>query len=135
MARIIAAIIAGYAVWTIIWLGAGAIVQMVIPDFMPEEGPVTNMLGLVILLAMSVTCSIVGGLTCRIVSKKATLGPAFVLGALLLATGVGVQAGYWDVMPLWYHIVFLLMLFPVTVGGYMIVPNESPAAATAGAPN
>ena len=35
-----------------------------------------------------------------------------VLAVLLLATGVGVQAAAWNLMPVWYHLVILGLLVP-----------------------
>jgi len=35
-----------------------------------------------------------------------------VLAVLLLATGVGVQASVWILMPVWYHLGFLGLLVP-----------------------
>ena len=35
-----------------------------------------------------------------------------VLAVLLVATGVGVQASVWTLMPVWYHLAFLGLLVP-----------------------
>ena len=42
------------------------------------------------------------------------------LGILLLLFGAGVQAVAWSYIPIWYHIVFLALLVPLTIlGGKM----------------
>ncbi len=46
---------------------------------------------------------------------RAWMGSAITLGVLLLLTGIGVQASVRDLMPVWYHVVFLALLIPATI--------------------
>jgi hypothetical protein len=39
------------------------------------------------------------------------------LGLILLGVGMFVQAQYWYLMPLWYHLAFLLLLVPACMIG------------------
>jgi hypothetical protein len=57
-----------------------------------------------------------GYVTARIVGV-AWAFPAVALGVLLLATGVLVQLKLWYLIPLWYHLAFLLVLIPMTLLG------------------
>ena len=46
-------------------------------------------------------------------AKKTTI----VLGVLLLAFGLYVQLSVWKYIPIWYHLLFLLLLVPMTIMG------------------
>ena len=46
-------------------------------------------------------------------NRNAPLG----LGILLFAFGLLVQVVAWNYMPLWYHVVFLALLIPMTMLG------------------
>ena len=41
----------------------------------------------------------------------------WILAALLLVTGIPVQLGSWALLPVWYHLAFLIALVPMTVLG------------------
>jgi hypothetical protein len=43
-----------------------------------------------------------------------------VLGVVLAGVGAFVQSRVWKLMPLWYHLSFLLLLVPVTLAGAWI---------------
>ena len=67
-------------------------------------------------LVLSVICSVVAGwVTGRI--AKDTLRSGKILGVVLLVVGIMVQASAWQQMPLWYHIPFLALLFPMAKMG------------------
>lgn len=109
-------IVVGYLVWTAIFLGGGAVLRSAFGT--PEAGagaadlPVVL---LVLLLVLSFSASFVAGaLTARMAGGGR---PALILGGLLLGTGIPVQLGAWDQLPVWYHLVFLGMLVPMTVAG------------------
>ena len=40
-----------------------------------------------------------------------------VLGIILVLVGIGVEYMFWNLAPAWYHILFVLFLFPMTVLG------------------
>jgi hypothetical protein len=110
------AVVLGYLVWTIIWLGAN---QFLFADAAAkvESGQALNDMGaLFSQLALSVVCSICSGLMLRAMAtgnRKAWV----VLSGLLVATGISVQGSVWTLMPVWYHLAFLILLAPgVRVG-------------------
>jgi TRAP-type C4-dicarboxylate transport system permease small subunit len=44
-----------------------------------------------------------------------------ILGILLLAFGILVQVVAWNYMPIWYHLIFLALLIPMTmIGGKLL---------------
>jgi hypothetical protein len=126
MMRVVIAVVVGYLLWTAVWLGGNAVlfgelgqaVQAGARQTAP--GPLTGV------LALSVACSLIAGLTTAVLARGQSRGALVALGVLLLATGIGVQAGVWSLMPVWYHLSFLALLVPgVMVGGTF---RRSPAA-------
>ena len=117
MIRAILAVIAGYVIWTILWLAGGLGLMVVFRDQPNEAGNFDNAIYLGLAIVLSVACSVAGGFLCGKLARSPRPTAALVLGALLLLTGIGVQTAAWSTMPAWYHIVFLLLLVPVTLIG------------------
>lgn len=46
-------------------------------------------------------------------ARKAGIGA----GLILLAVGIAVQVGFWDQLPLWWHLCFLVAIVPMAVLG------------------
>ena len=128
MLRIILGVIAGFIIWSILWVGLDALLSAISPgwfgknfaDFqnaVSRNEPFTPPVSVsVYLIFQSVLCSIVAGFAAAAIAKenrKSTLA----LGILLLATGIFVEAQNWNYFPIWYHILFLLLLIPMTVLG------------------
>ena len=130
MIRAIGAALAGYAVWTVLWLGGNAVLfvdgaQVVeAGELYAEAGP----LGMLIVL--SAVCSLVGGaLAARLAGGRFSVA-TWVLALALLGTGVPVQLGFWELLPLWYHLGFLVLLVPMTlIGARMGHRTGAPTAA------
>ena len=125
MGKMILGIIVGFVVWTILWLGSNAILVAIMPDIAPTA-ELTNITStyLIIRLISSVIFSIIAGFVAVIISKEAAK-TAFFLGMLLLATGIFVQVGVWNAIPLWYHIIFLILLIPMTLLGGKLKKAEA----------
>src|SRR6185369_6672207 len=128
MLRIILAIIIGFIVWSVLWVGTDAVLSVISPHwygkaFIDFQAAVDNKtsykLDSVILieyLIRSEICSVLAGFVTALIAKentKSTLG----LGILLLLFGIFVQSVYWNYMPLWYHLLFLGLLIPMTILG------------------
>ena len=47
-----------------------------------------------------------------------------ILGILLLIVGVLVQAMVWNLLPIWYHLIFLILLIPATIAGGKLVKTS-----------
>ena len=136
MLRIILGVIAGFIVWSIIWVGMDALLSVISPDWFGKNltdfqnavelnAPfVTPVSVSVYLIFQSVLCSLIAGFAAAAIAKenrKSTLA----LGVLLLITGVFVEASHWNYLPIWYHILFLLLLIPMTVlGGRLKLRTE-----------
>lgn len=127
MVRIILAIVAGYILWTILWLGSDAIFSLVSADWAKKStdfrAAVENNIPyapdsmiLVMLLVKSVIITIISGFLTALIAREHIKSTA-ALGIFLLISGIFVQFMHWNYMPLWYHVSFLLMLIPMTILG------------------
>lgn len=121
MLRSILGVVGGYLVWTVLWLGGGLAMMPMFPDQPTEAGAYDSSVYLALSLVLSVVCSLAAGAVCARISRSATRTPAIVLSVLLLLTGLGVQIGAWSMMPVWYHLPFLVLLVPVTLLGASLV--------------
>ena len=128
MLRIILGAIAGFIVWSVLWVGSDAIISVISPNWYGKslvdfQNAVDNKLPytvdstiLIMSLSRSVIFSIFAGFATALIAKensKSTLG----LGILLLLFGIFIQSIYWNYVPLWYHIPFLALLIPMAILG------------------
>jgi hypothetical protein len=126
--RTIAALVSGYILWTALWLGGnvGLRAAGVLPGDVAQ--PLTAPVPLFALLFLALVCSLSGGYVAAAVSRSSSIRIVALLGLLLFATGCFFQSTVWNLMPLWYHIVFLGMIIPVTlVGGAAMRRHHSPS--------
>ena len=136
MLRIIAGIIAGFVVWTILWTGSDALFSALSPGWYGRhlnafQAAVDNgssymadSIMLIIALIRSVVFSLIAGYIAAAIARentKSTVG----LSVLLLAFGIFIQSILWNYAPLWYHIPFLLLLVPMTIAGGKLKRNYS----------
>lgn len=119
MGRTIGAVVVGVVLWGVLWnggnagLGAAGIIAVGEPI---EAAPV--LLGL---LAYSAVLSVLAGwVTAAIRGAPEPMGAVRALAGVNLAIGIVVEIMYWSLMPVWYHLVFLGLVVPMTLlGGRM----------------
>ena len=111
----ILAVIAGFALWSILWLGGNPLVARLFPGALKEDGSLRHSGALGALLVFAALVSVAAGYVVPLVNAGANL--PLILGAILLLVGILVQRQYWDKMPLWYHLIFLALLIPATLYG------------------
>lgn len=131
MLKAIGAVVAGFVAWTVLFLGSNALISMALPESFNPDGSTDSVVILLVILVLSVVFSIAAGLlTARLGGDMAFKG-SIGLGVLLLVVGVFVQVQFWDVMPLWYHLLFLGALIPGVLLGYRIAVARKAAASPA----
>ena len=113
MLRIIAGVLIGYAVWTVIWVGVHSTFFGAAGETAARGELITDTGALIGMLVLSVVCSICAALVCGTISRRSGLAAA-VLSAFLLLTGLGVQIAAWKLFPIWYHLIFLPIVPVVT---------------------
>jgi hypothetical protein len=140
MVRIILAVIIGFLVWSILWVGSEQVLSMIFPNWygahqIAFEKAVTNNTPFFIDDTALLIWNVVRGIIVSIISgyiaaliagenKTSTL----VLGVCLLLFGLYIVYMTWAMIPVWYHAVFSLMLIPMTILGGRL---KSFSAATA----
>lgn len=125
MLRSIGSILAGYVVWSLLFLGANAMLSLLAPGAFRPDGSTGSTALLLVILVLSILISIVAGWLTFRVDRVRALGSSLILGVLLLVTGIVVQRQYWEVMPLWYHLAFLAALIPGVLVGYRLAVTRS----------
>ena len=136
--RSVLAVLTGAIVWAVLWLGINQGLVALAPGTFGVE-PVTSTVGLLSLWGLCLAISILAGYLTGIVSRQRVGEHASALGVLQLGLGIFFQVSYWDVMPVWYHVLFLLSLFPAHAYGGLLrssritvrraVPARSPSGA------
>ncbi len=59
-----------------------------------------------------------------VIARGSSNYPSLILAFLLLVTGVAVQWSVFQLMPIWYHIVFLALLIPLVQVGARLVKRD-----------
>lgn len=118
MWRSILSVLAGTFVWGILWVTANGILAASMPDQFREDGSTDSVGILAGILILSIVLSVLAGWVTSRLAPRNAMKHVFALGALQLLIGIAVQMQFWDLMPLWYHLSFLVMLVPgVILGG------------------
>jgi hypothetical protein len=107
------AVVAGYVVWSLVWVGANATIFAAAAAAAAKGERIDHAPTLAGMLVTSILCSVLAGAVCGRIREGARA--SLVLGLALLLTGAGVQYGARDLMPMWYHGLFLVLLVPVTM--------------------
>lgn len=128
MLRVILGVIAGFIAWSILWIGSDQVLMSLSPGWygahqLAFEKAMTNkseftpdntilILHLVRAVIITLICGFLAAFIAR-GNRNAPLG----LGILLFLFGAMVEAIAWNYIPVWYHIVFLALLIPVSILG------------------
>lgn len=131
MVRIILGVIVGFVVWTILWLGSDKVLMSLSPAWygshqLTFEGALMTGTGftpdptiLLIHIVRASIISIMSGFIAAMVAGENRKTP-LALGVVLLLVGVAVEAMAWNYLPIWYHLIFLVLIIPMTLlGGRM----------------
>ena len=129
MLRSILAVLAGNVSWAALWVGSNALLAKLFPaQYQAEKKDYVPML--LSLIVLSFVFSIIAGYLTARIAKRKEITHTLVLGVLQLAMGIAAQMANYDAVPLWYHIVFLLLLIPGNVfGGWFIAKRTEPSFA------
>ena len=120
MMRAALAVIAGYALWSGLWLGGNMVLSGAFPGpagALRAGEPASGVGYFAAALGLSVFCSFTAGLLTASVAPTRAGWTVLSMASLLLLTGIFVQASVWTLMPIWYHVPFLALLVPIAVIG------------------
>ena len=117
MGRSILAVLAGAILWGALWAGTNAGLQTMFPNIVKPMEYNGHVGMLLTLLAASVVLSLAAGYVTGLVAKTRVIQHGLALGILQLAIGIFFELSYWNLLPAWYHITFLVLLLPANVVG------------------
>ena len=129
MGRAILAVLAGAAVWSVLWVGGTQAAQAAFPTVLRAGQPVTHAGALVAYIAYSVLLSMLAGYVTAAVARKDPMPALWGLATLQLALGIGFEVSAWSLTPVWYHVVFLALIVPATVCGGLLHVRRGQARA------
>jgi hypothetical protein len=112
MIRSILSVITGIVVWGLLWFAANMGIARLFSDKFDENMITTDpgVLGIVIVISFGL--SVLAGVLCAAIARRAMMKHVLILGVIQLGIGIMVQSGVWDQMPQWYHLIFLTLVIP-----------------------
>jgi hypothetical protein len=130
-ARIVGAVVAGAAAWAVLWILGNKVGQSSFPHLLAANQPVTATRALLGMMAYSVILSVLAGfITVRLAGRHGNTA-LWTLAVLQLAFGIFAEVSYWQLAPVWYHLVFLALIVPTTVWGGRLAGGRAWSAALA----
>jgi hypothetical protein len=93
MIRTILGAVAGYAVWTLLWLGGNTLFFREASRVVGEGQSYTSVGPLLGVIALSIACSLIAGITASRIARATAGKSVATMAVLLLLTGIGVQSG------------------------------------------
>ena len=124
MFRSVIAVLSGFAAWTMLFLSGNAAVTAAMPEQFRADGTTDQPGILTLILLLSLISSVVAGYLTAMVAKREPMKHVWILGVLQLVIGILVQIQYLNIMPMWYHGVFLTLLIPGILAGGKLQTNR-----------
>lgn len=115
--RIVGAVIAGAAVWALLWGLGNRVAQGALPEVLAPDAPLTHRGLLSAYIGYSVILSVLAGYVAAAVGGAHAKLAVRALAVLQVSLGLVAEISYWSLMPVWYHLVFLALIVPATVVG------------------
>lgn len=134
MLRIVLGVIVGFVAWTVMWVGSEKILSAIFPErygvhqsafeeAVKNGGEFTVATTLLLIhIIQGVIVSVMSGFLAALISGENKRAP-LVLGFLLVAFGLLIVVLSWPYVPLWYHVLFTALLFPLTIVGGKLKPT------------
>jgi hypothetical protein len=117
MIKMIAGIVAGLIAWIIVATIGNLMFRVAWPGY--AEAEISMMFTLAMMVArllLGTLSSLCAGFVVAWITKRNGMG-AKVLGIVVTAMFFPVHYLLWDKFPIWYHVIFLASLFPLTLLG------------------
>ncbi len=118
MGRRIVAVVAVALVWGVLWVVGNQILLSRLPDVAQDLAAISDHTGVLLgLIVWSVVLSLLAGYVTAAVASVDRMKAVWALAIVQLAIGVFAQASSWELMPIWYHLIFLGLIVPATLYG------------------
>jgi len=120
MKRSILAVVAGAVLWLVVVSLLDRVLRLGIPGYTEAEPTFAFTLGMMLArLGIAALSSLAAGAAAALIARSARRAP-WITGALFLAMFVPEHVKLWQVLPVWYHLTFLLTLVPLFgAGGWL----------------
>lgn len=115
--RSFVAVVAGVAVWTVLWLGGNQGLMALLPEHLRAGQPIEHVGALLFLIVFSSVLSVLAGWTTAALAPRPPMNHVWALALVQLSLGIFFQASAWALFPLWYHVIFLGLVVPMTLWG------------------
>ena len=123
--RIVLAVLVGWLLYGIVWNATAFLMAAMFSDTFVIGQPLTDTMVLIVYLLASIPVSILAGFSAARVGAAHHTTAVKALAVVNLATGIAVQAMSWNLLPAWWHILFLLFVVPATLyGGGLVKQND-----------
>ena len=127
MLRIVLGVIAGFFAWLVVWVGSEKILSAIWPAFGVHQKAFEEAIKnggsfaadttmLLTHIVVGSTLAVMSGSLAALIAGENTRAPLFV-GILLLVMGVLKAVMSWQYVPIWYHVIFTLILLPMAILG------------------
>lgn len=120
MTRLFLAAVGGFLVWSVLWLVGGQLIRQLSPGSFREDLGTDSAPVLLAILILSIACSLTAGYLTAALAPQQAMAAATALAVVNLAVGLGVQISSWSLLPVWYHLTFLILLVPGIIAGASI---------------
>jgi len=115
--RVALGVVAGAVLWAVLWVGGTGAARTAMPELLDPSQRLDHAGALLGFIAYSVVLSVAAGYVAAAVARASAMRAVWILAVLQLVIGIAVEVSYWNLMPVWYHLVFLALLIPATVYG------------------
>ncbi len=115
--RVILAVLAGAAIWAVLWIAGTQGAQAAFPDTLIPDQRLEHTGFLAAYIVYSVVLSVLAGYVTAAVGGPDPMRAVWILASLQLALGLAFEISAWSLTPAWYHIIFLALIVPATVYG------------------
>ena len=128
MGRTVLSVVAGFITWVLVWFGAEQALSAVWPESygahqlafqsaIENGGEFTADTRLLLIqIVLGSIASVIAGFVAALVARESSRAPR-ALGFLLLAFGLLKVVMSWPYVPIWHHVIFIALLFPMTIVG------------------
>jgi hypothetical protein len=128
MKRVISGVIAGFVAWALVFVGAEQMLSAIWPESygahqaafqaaIENGGQFTaNTTLLLIQIVLGSLASVLAGFLAALIAGQGQRAPRL-LAAVLLALGLLKVVMSWPYVPIWHHVIFTTLLFPMTILG------------------
>lgn len=127
--RALLAVVTGLVTWFALGTLGNFAIRALVPDYAMVEKAMNFTLPMLwARLALGAACTVAAGAACTVVARQWAL-PAYVLALVVVLLFIPVHIGLWTRFPVWYHLLFLGSLVPLTLLGARLLPRAHAEAA------